>query len=87
MIINILHSILRLYNSLDTRSKRCLSFDIFGIIFIFGPRKYLLSRWGIGILLSLNIITMIRVKGDDLYENLNDKYYHNQEKTKRLSVI
>ena len=79
--------ILKLYNSLDTRSKRCLYFDIFTLIFIFGPKKYLITRKGIMIILSSFLFVIGIIKGDDKLDNIKNINYIQRIDNKKPSVI
>jgi len=61
-----LSDILKLYNDLDTRSKRCLIIDLYSIIYIFTPAKYIIKKnIIIGLIVLLFQLKVIRGNDED----------------------
>ena len=79
--------IINVYNSFDTRSKRCLMIDIYSIFFIVLPKRFFLSKtkvffWGLSLLYLLLV-----VKGKEEKLLTDSKYIYIQDKKKRNNII
>ncbi len=79
-----LRNLYHLYNSFDTRSKRCIIIDLYSILFVILPSKSFLSRtkcsfWG-GILLFL----LMKVKGKEEVYQVGDIFIN--RKIKKFTI-
>ena len=81
-----LFNILKIYNDLDTRSKRCLIIDLYSILYIIIPTKYIIKR---NIIISL-VILLFQLKtiqgNDDIDKiDINIQYYQKLKPTFKRS--
>ena len=74
-----------LYNSFDTRSKRCLIIDLYSILFIILPNRYFLSKMKELAILLMYLLYIVKGK-DDIYINDN-KYIHNMAIKSKYNII
>ena len=80
-------NIITIYKDLDTRSKRCIIIDLYSILFIITPTKYIIKK---NIIISLFILLfqIIFIKGNDKIDNLNKDYQNIQlPSKKRINMI
>tara|TARA_B100000575_G_C22523548_1_gene338757 strand:- start:3 stop:254 length:252 start_codon:yes stop_codon:yes gene_type:complete len=76
-----------LYNSFDTKSKRCIIIDLYSVLFIILPKRYFLSRlkgilWG---LLFIYLVYKVKGKEDKLIKNDNFIYVVNTKR--RINMV
>ena len=81
------HKLLKLYNSFDTRSKRCLIIDLYSILFIILPSKFFLSKmkgtiWGV---LLFYLLCVVKGKKEVFIKDNNFIYSIN--KKKKLTIV
>ena len=66
----IFNKLLKNYNEFDTKCKRCFLIDLYSIIFIIIPKKYIIKRNIISFIILLFFHISI-IKGNDSFDKID----------------
>tara|TARA_B100001094_G_scaffold324333_3_gene376755 strand:- start:232 stop:483 length:252 start_codon:yes stop_codon:yes gene_type:complete len=76
-----------LYNSFDTKSKRCIIIDLYSVLFIILPKRYFFSRLKIKLWGLLFIYLVYNVKGKEEKLIKNDNFIYVVNTKKRINMV